>query len=146
MASVLGYFDAFTATTASNLVVNSPMAINGIISQLATFVNFIILAVIGATVYRDYKYNSHTLLFAYPFNKFQYLTGKFLSGFFVTILITLSIGLAFLVASVLPFANQDLLGPVKLGAYFQSYLLFVVPNIFFRSEEHTSELQSRPHL
>src|SRR5690554_8206739 len=97
MASVLGYFDAFTATT----------------------------------VYRDYKYNSHTLLFAYPFNKFQYLTGKFLSGFFVTILITLSIGLAFLVASVLPFANQDLLGPVKLGAYFQSYLLFVVPNIFF---------------
>jgi len=131
MASVLGYFDAFTATTASNLVVNSPMAINGIISQLATFVNFIIPAVIGATVYRDYKYNSHTLLFAYPFNKFQYLTGKFLSGFFVTILITLSIGLAFLVASVLPFANQDLLGPVKLGAYFQSYLLFVVPNIFF---------------
>src|SRR5690606_23458296 len=131
MASVLGWFDALTATTPSNLVVNSPMSINGIISQLATFVNFIIPAVIGATVYRDYKYNSHTLLFAYPFNKFQYLTGKFLSGFFVTILITLSIGLAFIVASVLPFANQDLLGPVKLEAYFQSYLLFVVPNIFF---------------
>ncbi len=131
MASVLGYFDTFTATTSSNLVVNSPIAINGIISQIATFVNFIIPAVIGATVYRDYKYNSHTLLFAYPFNKFQYLAGKFLSGFFITILITFSIGLGFLLASVLPFANPDLLGPIRLWAYFQSYVLFVIPNIFF---------------
>lgn len=131
MATVLGYFDVFTATTSSNLIVNSPVAINGIISQIATFVNFIIPAVIGATVYRDYKYNSHTLLFAYPFNKFQYLAGKFLSGFFITILITFSIGLAFLLASVLPFANPDLLGPIRLWAYFQSYVLFVIPNIFF---------------
>ena len=131
MATVLGYFDVFTATTSSNLIVNSPMAINGIISQIATFVNFIIPAVIGATVYRDYKYNSHTLLFAYPFNKFQYLAGKFLSGFFITILITFFIGLAFLLASVLPFANPDLLGPIRLWAYFQSYVLFVIPNIFF---------------
>lgn len=131
MATVLGYFDVFTATTSSNLIVNSPIAINGIISQIATFVNFVIPAVIGATVYRDYKYNSHTLLFAYPFNKFQYLAGKFLSGFFITILITFSIGLAFLVASVLPFANPDLLGPIRLWAYFQSYVLFVIPNIFF---------------
>ena len=131
MATVLGYFDVFTATTSSNLIVNSPVAINGIINEIATFVNFIIPAVIGATVYRDYKYNSHTLLFAYPFNKFQYLAGKFLSGFFITILITFSIGLAFLVASVLPFANPDLLGPIRLWAYFQSYILFVIPNIFF---------------
>lgn len=131
MASVLGYFDGFTATTSSNLIVNSPLAINGIIGQIATYVNFIIPTVIGATVYRDFKYNSHTLLFAYPFNKLQYLTGKFFSGFFITILITLSIGLGFLLASVLPFANPELLGPIELGAYFQSYVLFVIPNIFF---------------
>ena len=131
MAAVLGYFDGFTATTSSNLIVNSPLAINGIIGQIATYVNFIIPTVIGATVYRDFKYNSHTLLFAYPFNKLQYLAGKFFSGLFITVLITLSIGLGFLLASVLPFANAELLGPIHLGAYFQSYVLFVVPNIFF---------------
>ena len=131
MASVLGYFDAFTATTSSNFYVNSPLAINGIIGQIATYVNFIIPTVIGATVYRDYKYNSHTLLFAYPFNKFQYLAGKFFSGYFITVIITLSIGIAFLIASILPFANEDLLGPIKILAYFQSYFIFVMPNIFF---------------
>lgn len=131
MAGAVGYFDAFTVTTSSNTVMNSPIAINGLMRLITTFVNFIVPVVIGATVYRDFKYNTHTLLYAYPFNKFQYLIGKFLSGFVTTIIITFSIGLGFLLATALPFANPDLLGPVNIMAYFQSYLLFVVPNILF---------------
>lgn len=131
MAGASGYFDAFTVTTASNTYVNSPIAINSIMGGVATFINFIIPAVIGTTVYRDYKFNTHTLLFAYPFNKFQYLIGKFLSGFLITFIITFSIGFGFLLATLLPFANPDLLGPVNLLGYFQSYLVFIVPNIFF---------------
>ena len=131
MAGAVGYFDAFTVTTSSNTVMNSPIAISSLMGAITTFINFIIPVVIGATVYRDFKYNTHTLLYAYPFNKFQYLIGKFLSGFVTTVIITFSIGLGFLVATALPFANPDLLGPVNLIAYFQSYLLFVLPNIFF---------------
>src|SRR5690554_1031871 len=131
MAGATGYFDAFTVTTSSNTIMNSPIAINGLMGAITTFLNFIIPVVIGTTVYRDFKYNTHTLLYAYPFNKFQYLIGKFLSGFFVTVIITFSIGLGFLFATSLPFANPDLLGPINLMAYFQSYLVFVIPNIFF---------------
>lgn len=131
IADALGYFDAFGATTSSNTIINSPLAISGIIRYLSTLVNFIIPTIIGATVYREYKYDSHHLLFAYPFNKFQFLMGKFFSGFFITILITCSIGLGFLIASALPFANQELLGPIKITAYFQAYILFIVPNVFY---------------
>src|SRR5690606_2776949 len=131
MAFVTGYFDGFNVTTTSNTIMNSPIAINGIISQIAIYINFIIPVVIGTTVYRDFKYNTHTLLFAYPFNKFQYLIGKFLSGFLITFVITFSIGLGFLLATILPFANLDLFGPFNLASYFQSYLIFVLPNIFF---------------
>src|SRR5690554_243751 len=131
MAGAVGYFEAFTVTTSSNTIMNSPIAINNLMGGIATFLHFIIPVVIGATVYRDFKYNTHTLLYAYPFDKFQYLFGKFLSGFFVTIIITFSIGLGFLLATLLPFANPDLLGPVNLITYFQSYLVFVIPNIFF---------------
>lgn len=131
MAGATGYFDALTVTTSSNTVMNSPIAINGLMGGITTFLNFIIPVVIGTTVYRDFKYNTHTLLFAYPFNKFQYLIGKFLSGFLITFVITFSIGLGFLLATALPFANPDLLGPISLAAYFQSYLVFVLPNIFF---------------
>ncbi len=131
MAGATGYFDALTVTTSSNTVMNSPIAISSLMGGIVNLLNFIIPVVIGTTVYRDFKYNTHTLLFAYPFNKFQYLIGKFLSGFLITVIITFSIGLGFLLATLLPFANPDLLGPINLSAYFQSYLVFVLPNIFF---------------
>lgn len=131
MASALGYFDAFTVTSSSNTYYNSPIALNSLINGFSQLLNFIIPTVIGATVYRDFKYNTHSVLYSYPFSKSDYLLGKFLSGMLITIIISFSIGLAFLLASALPFANQDLMGPFRLWAFIQSYVLFVIPNIFF---------------
>ncbi len=131
MAIVAGYFDVLTATTASNTYVNSPLAINGIIGEITQLIYFFVPTIIGATVYRDFKYNAHTILYSYPFDKFSYLTGKFLSGFFITIIITFAVLLGFIVATILPFANPELLGPIHIWAYFQTYILFVIPNIFF---------------
>ena len=63
MASSAGYFDAVTVTTASNKYINSPLMINSLISGLSQLIYFIIPTVIGATVYRDFKYNTHQILF-----------------------------------------------------------------------------------
>ena len=131
MAGAVGYFDSFTVTTSSNTIANSPLAINGMIAGMSQLVYFIVPTIIGATVYRDFKYNMHTVLFSYPFNKLSYLLSKFLSGLTITIIITFSVGLGFLFATVLPFANQDILGPINLWSYFQAYIIFVVPNIIF---------------
>ena len=131
MAGAVGYFDGFTVTTSSNTIANSPLAINGLIAGISQLVYFIVPTIIGATVYRDFKYNMHTVLFSYPFNKLSYLLSKFLSGLTITIIITFSVGLGFLFATVLPFANQDILGPINLWSYFQAYIIFVVPNIIF---------------
>jgi hypothetical protein len=77
MAGAVGYFDSFTVTTSSNTIANSPLAINGMIAGMSQLVYFIVPTIIGATVYRDFKYNTHTILYSYPFNKFDYLVGKF---------------------------------------------------------------------
>ncbi len=129
MAGAVGYFDAFTVTTSSNTIANSPLAINSMISGISQLVYFIVPTIIGATVYRDFKYNTHTVLFSYPFSKLDYLLGKFLSGLAITVIITFSIGIGFLVANILPFGNPDLIGPISLWSYFQAYVLFVIPNI-----------------
>lgn len=131
MASSLGVFDNFTVTTSSNALANSPIALNEIINVLSVFTYFLLPSIIGASVYRDFKYNMHTILFSYPFTKMDYLLGKFLSSLSVVILIVLAIGLGAFFASFLPYVNQDLLGPVNIMAYLQIYFIFVIPNLFF---------------
>lgn len=130
MAASVGYFDSLSVTTTSITMMNSPIAISGFLNSLSTLINFIVPTVIGATIYRDFKNNVHTVLFSYPFGKRDYLLGKFFSGLFVTTLITLSIALGMILATVLPFANQELLGPFNLWSYLQAFIYFVIPNIF----------------
>jgi ABC-2 type transport system permease protein len=131
MASSLGFFDSFKTTTSSRAISNSPIALNSIINELTVFIYFLLPSIIGASVYRDFKYNMHSILFSYPFTKRDYLLGKFFSSFLVVVFITLFIGLAAYLACFLPGINEDLLGPHKFMAYVQTYLIFVIPNLLF---------------
>lgn len=129
MASSLGVFDGVTVTTSRPTYVNSPLNIAGILNSLATLVYFLLPTIIGASVYRDYQYNVHQVLFSYPLTKASYLAGKFVSSLVVTLLVTLSCVLGFFIAQYLPNVNQDLLGPNDPWAYIQAYLLLILPNI-----------------
>lgn len=131
MGSSLGIFDSFTTTTSSNAVANSPIALNGLLNGLSVFIYFLLPSIVGASVYRDFKYNMHSILFSYPFSKWDYLMSKFLSSLTIVIIITLFVGLGAFLASFLPFVNPDLLGPQRIMAYVQSYLIFIIPNLFF---------------
>ena len=98
MGSSLGIFDSFTTTTSSNAVANSPIALNGLLNGLSVFIYFLLPSIVGASVYRDFKYNMHSILFSYPFSKWDYLMSKFLSSLTIVIIITLFVGLgAFLI-------------------------------------------------
>lgn len=131
MGSSLGIFDSFKTTTSSNAMANSPIALNGMLNGLSVFIYFLLPSIIGASVYRDFKYNMHTILFSYPFSKWDYLMSKFLSSLLVVIIITLFVGLGAFLASFLPGVNPDLLGPHRFIAYIQSYLIFIIPNLIF---------------
>lgn len=131
MASSLGIFDSFKTTTASNAMANSPIALNNMLNALSVFIYFLLPSIIGASVYRDFKYNMHSILFSYPFSKWDYLMSKFFSSLLVVILITLCIGLGAFLASFLPGVNPQLLGPHSFMAYLQSYLIFIIPNLAF---------------
>lgn len=131
MGSSLGIFDNFKTTTSSNAMANSPIALNGMLNGLSVFIYFLLPSIIGASVYRDFKYNMHSILFSYPFTKWDYLMSKFFSSFLIVVIITLFVGMGAFLASFLPGVNQDLLGPQRFLAYVQSYLIFVIPNLFF---------------
>lgn len=129
MGSSLGYFDAVTVTTTSLRKMNSPLMIAALIEGTNQLLYFLFPTIIGAGIYRDFKYNAHHIFFSYPFTKTSYLMGKFWSGFLVSLWIAISIGLGIYVATILPMANPELLGPTKFWNYAQAYFLNVIPNM-----------------
>lgn len=130
-AVTFGVFDSITASRGTNTMANSPLALSGFINGMNYFIYFLLPIVIGSSVYRDFRYNMHTILFSYPFTKWDYIGGKFLSSLLIVILITLSIMGGITFASILPWANQDILLPFNILAYVQIYFIYVIPNLFF---------------
>lgn len=131
MASILGVFDFVTATTTSQLVANSPDALNDIVGGMSNLLFFLYPSLIGVAIYRDYRYGVHQILYSFPVTKTGYLSAKFLSGFVAAFIITVFIGVAIYTATILPWSNHDLLGPNHLWSYAQVYLLNIIPNMLF---------------
>ena len=126
-----GFFDSITAARSTNAYANSPIALNGFVNGMNYLIYFLLPIFVGSAVYRDFRYNMHTILFSYPFTKIDYIGGKFLSSLLVVVIITLSIVLGIVAASVMPFANQDVLLPFDAMAFVKIYAIYVIPNLFF---------------
>tara|TARA_R110001592_G_scaffold42136_4_gene136983 strand:+ start:9944 stop:13600 length:3657 start_codon:yes stop_codon:yes gene_type:complete len=128
-ASSAGIFDGLTVTTGSSKIVNAPIAVNGIFNSMAIFLFFLFPSIIGASVFRDYKSNMHSILYSYPFSKFNYLSAKFLSSFFVVLLIIIIAGIGLFIGFRLPGTNQEIVRAFNFSAYLHSYLIYIIPNV-----------------
>lgn len=131
MAAAAGLFDGITATTTSATYVNSAINITGIISGLSVFLYFMLPSIIGASINKDFKYNVHQILYAYPITKLNYLGAKFLSSFSVVLIIILIVFFGVFIGTVFPFTNPDLVGEFDIYNYLQPLLYIVIPNLLF---------------
>ncbi len=129
-ASTAGIFDFLTVSAGSSKIVNSPLGINGLFSGLTVLVFFLFPSIIGVSVYRDYKSEMHTILYSYPFTKFNYLFAKFLSSLTIVTLIVLSIGVGMAIGFRLPGTNQEIVGAFHIMSYLNAYVVFIIPNVF----------------
>ncbi len=124
-----GFFDPPTESDKLQRFINSPHEINFMMQYFNKFFLFLLPAVIGATLYKDYKYRVHSILYSFPVRKSDYLFGKFFSAFTIVVLINLSSGFAILLAEHLPGLDPKKLGDFNAGGYLQTYLFFTIPNI-----------------
>ncbi|WP_299161483.1 M1 family aminopeptidase [uncultured Tenacibaculum sp.] len=128
-SSSAGIFDSFSTTTGSSIIVNSPTEINGKFNAMAIILFFLFPSIIGASVYRDYKSEMHSILYSYPFSKRSYLSAKFLSSFMVVLFIMLVAGIGLFLGFRLPGTNSEIVGAFNFSAYLHSYLIYIIPNV-----------------
>ena len=119
--------------TGGKILVNSPYALNSIISYITFFGLIITAAIAGQATYKDIASNSTSLFYTAPLTKFQYLAGRYLGALATLLLIFASVGIGAWVGAHLPWIDPTRLGPHRLAPYFQAYLLLVIPNLLLSS-------------
>jgi aminopeptidase N len=111
-----------------NVLFNSPHAI--IVSHL--FVSLILLflgaAFVSNVIVRDDQTGFGPLVRSTRIAKFDYLFGRFLGAFAVAATVMAAVPLGAWLGTLMPFANQEMLGPNRLSAFAYGYGLFALPN------------------
>ena len=128
-ASSAGIFDGVTVSTGSSNVVNSPSGVNGLFNAMTLFLFFLFPSIIGVSIYRDYKSDTHTILYSYPFTKANYLFAKFFSSILIVTIIILAVGIALFIGFRLPGTNSEIVGTFSFKSYLSAYFVYILPNI-----------------
>lgn len=127
MATMWGM--AAEASTEIVRIINSPRQINVMANLFNTLMLFLLPSIIGLSIYRDFQSGMYTLLYAFPFEKRDYLLGKLLSSVAIVVLIIAMIGLGFAIGAMLPGVNSKAVVAFDAAVYGQLYGLYLIPNI-----------------
>lgn len=111
-----------------NVLFNSPHAI--IVSHLLVSLIFLFVgaAFVSNVIVRDDQTGFGPLLRSTRITKFDYLFGRFLGAFAVGALVMATVTFGAWLGTLMPFADQEMLGPNRLSAFAYGYGLFALPN------------------
>lgn len=126
-----GFFS--TTRSDSNTIVNSASVIAGILlgtsSDLFGLIgNVMLISFMATSIQKDYEYNTHSLFFTKPISKAQYFFGRFLSSFFVSILVFSGLLVGYYLGT-LTGLGTSYVGEFKLINFLQPFFYFTVPNV-----------------
>ena len=125
-----GFFDGPEKITNQEVrIINSPFEINYMLKFFNKLFLFLLPTFIGASIYKDYKDNVHSILYSFPIIKKDYILGKFLSAFIIVSFITFSVGVAFLIGENFPNLHTSKISNLNILGYLQAYLVFTLPNM-----------------
>ncbi len=119
---------------------NSPYNIAQVMAIMTYAMTFITSAMMGVPILRDFEHKTESLMFSTPVSKFDYLFGRFIGSFIVTVLIFCAVWLAlmlgFAVGKHLPWEPswyaKELL-PFNFWHYIQPFLILALTNLFIQA-------------
>jgi ABC-2 type transport system permease protein len=109
---------------------NATQVIANITSVLSVICIFIISAIMGVSIVRDFEHHTEALFFTAPITKTNYLLGRFIGSFAVLIFVLTAIPLGLMLAEFMPWRDADKLLSFRMGTYWNPFFVFILPNAF----------------
>jgi len=131
MAGASGAFGEGSASVEN--IANSPLSIYTFANFFNKLLLFLLPAIVGESIYKDFKSNFNNIFYSYPFSKAQYLFAKFTSAFLIVFIIAISIPIGLILGTKLPSVNPTQLLPFDATPYLQPIFIFTIPNLFLFS-------------
>jgi ABC-2 type transport system permease protein len=119
------------AVGSRSLLANSPHRIAGLMAAFSLVMVPVTAALAGNAVYRDFETVIHPLVFTSGVGKRTFLAGRYAGAVLANLVVALSVPLGLLAASVMPFLQDERVGPFRAEGYLQGLLLFTLPNLLF---------------
>ena len=114
----------------ANNNLNAPLVIAMLQNIFCIIGVLVCAAIFGNAGYRDFEFNTHPLFFTKPIKPFDYYIGRFTGAFVVSIFIQAGFSLGMLFGFLMPYLDQDAIGPFSLIAYLHPFMVLIIPNIF----------------
>ena len=119
--------------SSSNVNINSPHAIAQALLIFAVFGMFLVVNFVANTAMRNDLSTMNEIVISKPLSTFQYQLGRFLGAYLVCLTVFAMIPLALLIGSIMPWLDQERLGPVILSHYIVPYVVFSMTTLFVLS-------------
>jgi len=121
----------FGPISAGKVMLNGPYALLMSFVQYTAFGVILIAAIFGPTMLRDFQQDTYALIFTKPIKKFDYLGGKWLASFVVTVFIFSGLVFGGMLGGFMPWADKTRIAPIHLGWFLKPFVDITVVNIFF---------------
>ena len=110
---------------------NAAQVIVNLTTTLSLICIFVISAIMGVSIVRDFEHRTEALFFTAPISKGNYLAGRFIGSFVILVLILTAIPLGLMLAEFMPWREADKLLPFRAATYWNPFFIFTLPNAFF---------------
>lgn len=120
----------FGPVPAGKVFLNGPYALALYQVFFSIFGLFIISAMFGTSILRDFQRDTYALFFTRPIRKLDYLGGRWAGSLIITLLIMSGSTFGALLGSVVPWAEKDRIAPIHLEWFLQPFVLITVLQVF----------------
>ncbi len=129
--SLVGVDFVFQGVDLGGVKKNAPLVIAKSMGAITGILMIITSLVMGVPVLRDFQYNIESILYTNPISKRDYLVGRYLGSLTILLVLFFGLPLGMALGEFLPWHQSDDLSPFSFAPYLQTYLLIVLPILFF---------------